>query len=1348
MDYRSLVALLQLLHAPGLGAKTLDYIIEATAKAGIDLADFVALTPQDKAALVRLKPNSDELIAQGLEEARLVADKLREQSIEVVLRGQEGYPEHLIRVLKSTAPPVLFVKGDLTLLKRSAVGFCGSRKASEKGLQIAAQCADALAQQDVNVISGYAHGVDLAAHRGALAAGGVTTLVLAEGILHFRPKREIGELLNDRNFLVVSEFSPRLPWVARNAMQRNRTICGFSDAMIVIESGMQGGTFEAGNTAIDLRLPLFAVDYREPPESAEGNAYFLKRGAYALKSQPDGKPSLHSLWRVLGIPNGDPPPNGNGDKLTPPLLSAPVETPIQTALPLTNQSTPRNTVTGYPKRLIEVDLPIKQISAHARREKSIRHGHISTLHIWWARRPLAACRAVLCAALWIDPADPACPPAFRRAAYEHLRAFAEKVASTQPIKKLVENVTPMLYGHCAQIYGREYDLSDSSADLVTLRRMLLAFIADFANWDNSTQPDFLATARALTSAAHEALGGEPGSRPLVVDPFAGGGAIPLEALRVGADAFASDLNPVAVLLNKVVLEYIPRYGQQLADEVRKWGAWIKEQAEAELAEFYPKDPDGATPIAYLWARTITCEGPGCGCEVPLMRSFWLAKNTKKSFAVKLIPNPTYKRVDFEIVHNPKASEVGEGTIKRGSAVCPCCGYTTPVERVRVQLKARRGGAADARLYAVVTTRGDAQGRFFRSATEQDTLTVRRAIDELETRKLGHTKSLSLIPEEQLPVQGTLGFRVQLYGMEQWHHLFTPRQLLALTTLARLTQEVGDGLATNNDSGLAVAVQTCLALSVNRVVDRSSASCTYDANPKMSGINHTFARQALPIVWDFAEGVPINDRSGGWSQSLDWLVLTVERESIIASSGVATNATATSHPLADDSVQALFTDPPYYDAVPYASLSDFFVVWLKRSLGSKQRDLFTTELAPKDEECIVDVVNGKDKAYFERNMMQAMSEARRILAPIGVGVVVFAHKSTSGWETQLQAMLDAGWTVTGSWPIDTEMGTRLRAMNSAALASSIHLVCRPREDEYGTPTQTVGDWREVLAELPGRIRSWLPRLEREGVVGADAIFACLGPAMEIYSRYARVEKASGEVVTLREYLEQVWAAVSREALQIVFQGADTTGFEEDARLSAMWLWTLQAGEVDGSTGDSGEDTDADDEGDDAPGGKALSGFVLEYDAARKIAQGIGAYLEKLDHLAEIKGNKARLRPVAERASYLFGKDAGNVPSQPKKSVRQMSLFEVLDEAEASEWRFDERESEYSAGKTTLDRLHQAMILHATGRTEALKRFLVEEGYGSDTRFWRLADALLRLYPKSTEEYRWLDGLLARKKGLGF
>ena len=300
---------------------------------------------------------------------------------------------------------------------------------------------------------------------------------------------------------------------------------------------------------------------------------------------------------------------------------------------------------------------------------------------------------------------------------------------------------------------------------------------------------------------------------------------------------------------------------------------------------------------------------------------------------------------------------------------------------------------------------------------------------------------------------------------------------------------------------------------------------------------------------------------------------------------------------------------------------------------------------------------------------------------------------------------------------------------------------------------IGDWRDVLQELPRRIHEWMPRLAEEGVVGADAIFACLGPALEIFSRYSRVEKASGETVSLKEYLEQVWAAVSKEALAMIFTGADATGFEEDARLTAMWLWTLSTAASNGNGASTAEDEEpGEDEEDESANAKSkVGGFVLEYDAARKIAQGLGAHLEQLASLIEVKGATARLLPVAERTRSLFQKGEAAAPigrGKAKKKSAQLSLGFVadLEEAEAS-GGWGETGAPHK-GETVLDRVHQSMILFGAGRGEALKRFLVDDGAGRDDRFWRLAQAFSALYPASTDEKRWVDGVLARKKSLGF
>ncbi|MGP1272695.1 MAG: DUF1156 domain-containing protein [Phycisphaerales bacterium] len=1140
-----------------------------------------------------------------------------------------------------------------------------------------------------------------------------------------------------------------------------------------------------------------------------------------------------------------------------------------------------------PKRLIEVDLPIARISAHSRREKSIRHGHISTLHIWWARRPLAACRAVVLASLWPDPVDLATwgdddptikPDRFLREAREQVREFAPHVEQLLWDKK----ASPETANAFAEI-AKKPALLDGPDSPALLRSLLLHFIADFANWDNSTDPLFLETARTLTQAAHESLGGQPGVRPIVIDPFAGGGSIPLEALRVGADAFASDLNPIPVLLNKVVLEYIPKYGQRLADEVRRWGEWIKEQAEEELAQFYPAQklkPDAyfpqpkpkiqlrgggtwhldgiaaETPIAYLWARTVLSDAPGQGeipVEIPLMRSMWLAKKSGRKQALRWVRDdngkvktrtvevtfyvqgePTPRRVKrpiLEIFHPKKDSEVEGGTVARGHATCPVTGHVTPVDSVREQLKRRRGGAYDARLFAVVTTlttkrytgrREDKsfqdwseQGRFFRLSTKEDERAFAASCDELKARqtnsRLQPSGELSLVPDEPLDVRGIRHTWAMTYGLERWGDLFSARQALALSVISRLVRQVGDKMmdgkrgpmssrdrkAINNHSsnrsrdlqmfnqapksspdpnesrddpyepGMAEAVQTLLAL----VLGRQANACTSLGRVDVTRdtVQGLYARQAIGMVWDFAEVNPFSGSSGDWLGALSWVVSVCEANCATAAwAGQVERSSATTHPLPDDSVAALVTDPPYYDAVPYAYLSDFFYVWVRRTLANVHPGLLGCEGVPKDEEIVVDRPHKqsdskKDIYFYERALAEAFADSRRVVRPDGVGCIVFASKSTSSWEAILKAVIEAGWIVTGSWPIDTEMETRVAAQGQARLGSSVHIVVRPRELPTGELDEgEVGDWRSVLEELPKRIREWMPRLDAEGVVGADAIFACLGPALEVFSRYSRVERASGEAVLLPEYLEHVWATVSTEALSLIFQDADAGGLEPDARLTAMWLWTLRATTPENGSVDSDDDESSDDEDDDTPkpAGKPARGFALEFDAARKIAQGLGVHLEKCQSFVEVKGETARLLSMAERVRHLFGKDAAEdqlgaaavTKAKGRKKKSEPNLFQSMEEVkaeiEAAEAEAAGKLAASKPGATVLDRVHQAMLLFSTGRGEALRRFIVDDGVGQDARFWKLADSLNKLYPIASEERRAVEGVLARKKSFGF
>lgn len=955
----------------------------------------------------------------------------------------------------------------------------------------------------------------------------------------------------------------------------------------------------------------------------------------------------------------------------------------------------------YPRRLIEVDLPITTVSEHARDGRSVHHGHITAIHIWWARKPLPSCRAVTLAALLIDPLDPACPEAF---------------------KTIARDVLDRLYK------------TNVARDDESLRRSLLRLVSDFASWQRATDPAFQHAARTLASSAHSSLfESEPW---FLADPFCGGGSIPLEGLRLGAMVYASDLNPVATLISKVTLEYVQRFGDRLFAEVERWGALITRQAKEELQRFYPV-VDGQIPIAYISFRRIQCEGPRCGADVVLTSKFHLSRRGERSIGLRLAgwdgQTPRFEIVEGNLRSFP------EPTVRRGAATCLKCGYTIPVERVREQLSARSGGAPSALLVAVALG-GPSGERSFRAPTDEDLAALAAASKAVYEIERAGGDGLSDLPNESLPPIGTLGFRVQRYGMVRWRDLFTPRQLLTITTLVRFVREAMSEDRTPN--GLGVAVRSCLALAVDRLCDYQNTACSW--NPSGSTLPHLFTRQALPIIWDYGEANPLASSSGSWAGAVEHVVRGLRNAHVDTHGADVGMASASHHPLPTDCAHLLVTDPPYYDAIPYADLSDFFYVWLRRMLAADHPELFKTALVPRENEAIVNPVTGKDRDYYCRIMTAALAEARRVTRPDGIGVIIFAHKSTTGWEDLLEAMIEAGWIITASWPIDTENASRLRARNSAVFGPSIHLVCRPREHRDGRlVTDTVGDWRDILSALPKRIAEWMPRLVRGGIVGSDAIFACLGPALEIFSRFARVEKVSGALVRLEEYLEQVWATVFREALAMIFNEAETAGLEEDARLTAMWLWTL-AGPASSATSKESEDEGAVD--DDAGSETVLAGFSLECDVARKIARGLGARIEALDHVVEVKGETARLLAVAERAKHLFG--SADAPPSPKRSSKrkQMTLFAELQQAAAAQGWDDVGAPK--AGATTLDRVHQAMLLFVSGRGETLRRFLMQESVGQSPLFWKLARSLSALYPNGSEEKRWSEGVLAHRKGLGF
>lgn len=1000
------------------------------------------------------------------------------------------------------------------------------------------------------------------------------------------------------------------------------------------------------------------------------------------------------------------------------------------------------------KRLAEVDFPIAEVSRHAAQEKEARCGHVPKIHIWPAARPTASSRAVLLGLLWPDPCDPLCPPEFK----EQARKLLRHVAGCNP--------------------------GTTDGDL---RRALVTFIGHFANWDLASNRTYLDVSRALVKAAH----GE--ETPLVVDPFAGGGSIPLEALRLGCDAFASDLNPVACLILKVILEDIPRHGPKLAEELRRVGADIKKQVERRLADLYPKDPDGAAPITYLWARTVRCESPNCGAEIPLVRSFWLSKKASRKRALRYrVERPRGERphAEFEVFEPKAERDVPGGTVTRAKATCLCCGSPAqptvlPPERVRAQLVAQRGGAdvvfdakgqrtGGARMLAVVTLKPGETGRHYRLPTERDYEAVRKAqvrvAKLLEEWERGGKQGLCPVPDEPTPTGGGSGagraFSVQRYGMLQWGDLFTARQKVALASLATLL-----GSPSHGD------LRGFLALNFSKIVDMNNGLSSWQPHAEIPA--HMLTRFALPMKWDFSEAVPVSDSSGTVQSAIKRSIEPLETLTAVRQIGSSQIADATESPLPDETAHVWFTDPPYYDAVPYADLSDFFLVWLKRALPDHPllRDPFdpANPLTPKRREAVQDETkrdNGrpKDRGWFEEVMARAFTDGRRVLRDDGIGSVVFAHKTTEGWEALLTGMIRGGWTITGSWPIATEMGSRLRARESAALATSVHLICRPRPDNA-----PIGDWADVLRELPKRVGDWMEHLQSEGVRGADLVFACIGPALEIFSRYAKVETADGREVKLDEYLEKVWEVVGRSALGQVLGTAEARArngaagaVEEDARLTALFLWTLQStnGEAaeNGGDNDEGEEPTDDEDEEGASRGKA-KGFTLVFDVVRRFAQPLGIELPKWEgRVIETKKGVVRLLPIAERAKQLFGDEGAQaVAAQLELGTTaganplQGLLFPEMDPAPKVRGRgargrggrmaADVSDESLAAAReaTTLDRVHAAMLLQAGGRTNALRALLKAEQERSPD-FLRLANALSALYPRGSEEKRLLDAML--------
>lgn len=867
------------------------------------------------------------------------------------------------------------------------------------------------------------------------------------------------------------------------------------------------------------------------------------------------------------------------------------------------------------KKLIEVALPLEAINAASAREKSIRHGHPSTLHLWWARRPLAAARAVIFSQMVDDPSSYVevllRDAKLRRKAESVLKARKKVWVDATETARKAEDA-----GVDAPAPGPEPTLEEIAAEIE--RERLFAIIRDLVLWENTTNETVLQRARdeiwqswrrTCAENADHPRAKELFNRnvlPAFHDPFAGGGALPLEAQRLGLEAHASDLNPVAVLINKAMIEIPPKFAgkppvnpaaradrgmfarewkgaQGLAEDVRYYGQWMRDEAEKRIGHLYPKiaitaemakrRPDlkpyvgrELTVIAWLWARTVKSPNPAFrNVDVPLASTFMLAtKPGKEAFVEPVIENDGYRfTVKTGKPKDPAAAKNGTKLSRGANFRCLMSGTPIAGDYIKSEGIAGRMGA---RLMAIVAE-GD-RGRVYLAPTPEHEMAAVTADAEWkpEVTISGSTQYLGVKP----------------YGMERLDQLFSDRQLAVLTTFADLVVESrerirGDALAAaapedakslddggNDASAYADAVALYLGVFLSRLVNLNNALCQWRNDPAKEHVGHLFARQAIPMVWDYAEANPIGPSAGGFDKTFSFVpkVLDFLPGHV---TGLAEQADAASQSISNAKV--ISTDPPYYDNVPYADLSDFFYVWLRRSLKLAFPGLFSTLAVPKVQELVAFAYrhNGAKagaEAFFLHGMTQAMSRLAEQTHPTFPVTIFYAFKqaeedgdngtASTGWETFLDAVIRAGFAMSGTWPMRTELGNRMRSVDSNALASSIVLVCRKPTGSAPTATR-----REFVAALKTELPQALAHLQRGNIAPVDLAQAAIGPGMAVYTRFSKVLDAEGKPLSVRDAL-----ALINETLDEAL--AEQEGdFDADTRWALAWF--EQSGFAEGEYG---------------------------------------------------------------------------------------------------------------------------------------------------------------------------------------
>ena len=839
------------------------------------------------------------------------------------------------------------------------------------------------------------------------------------------------------------------------------------------------------------------------------------------------------------------------------------------------------------RRLIEDYLPIKAISAEASREKSVRKGHISTLHLWWARRPLVACRAAVYGAL--VPASrfvPANGPDNKKQslgranAAKFMKRLCRYPSKSKPIEKAdIERAVKEAQNHILEAHAER--LTGETGKKVTVEDI-----------EEGRAP-----------------------RPKVLDMFAGGGAIPLEALRLGCEAYALDLNPVAHIIELCTLVYPQKYGKPdpkargmtgpknakgettwggLAGEVRYWGEWVLKKVRDEIGDLYPMIPDPEAgesiasdsqqvmgfaqdsqgklkvkkgylvPVAYLWTRTVRCKNPSCGATVPLVKQTWLCKKKggKRSLgryvAMRIIALKGEKKVRFEVVETSTEKGLGFDPSfgsSGGNATCPFCKTVADSSYVKAEGCAKRMGK---QMMAIACTRPGKRGKIYLSSSYYSQFIPNNEEFQKRTDELCKRTGLT-VPDE--PLTEKLTDQLPNYGMTAFLDIFTARQMLCLLTFASVHREVENQLQDlGSDNDRSQAVLTYLGSEVSKLAEFCSSLCVFNYTGGR-GVKSTFSRQALEMIWDFAETNPFNPAGASWpavvESTFDVLAMLDDTQPAIVCRGSAIDL-----PWAHTCFDAIITDPPYYDNIQYASLSDFFYVWLRRTIGHLYSEHFGSTIAPKKKEAVASPWRHKSRndsrLAYEQMMALVLSEANRWLKSDGQIVVVYAHKTTLGWSTLVEALRKSGFTVTEAWPLDTEKPGRVLSQGTAALVSSIFLIARKRENSL------IGSYEnEVRPELEKIIRERVDTLWKMGITGANLVIAAIGAGLRAFTRFSRVEYANGEEVLAGKFLAEVEGVVLETLLEKIFgiAGSGVAAVDGPSRFYVLWRYTYKAAEMD-------------------------------------------------------------------------------------------------------------------------------------------------------------------------------------------